>query len=325
MSIISNQPDIHYQDNHNTLSQPTLTNLTYPQLTNTLILKTLLKTLHSFINLTGFILIDMYSDSTDILNKVLSKAIYKMKEIEKLKSYFTSKTTQFKWTSKKNKTTVFRLENLSLEDKNVSIKMESFLQLMILDWEKQSQFMEETFIFMIVMSTQENFMKNWDNHKDLLNNIKMINGLRRLIINGYLKKTPLWKSILKKNWVVVKLTLKNSSYKMIEKSLNSLQDLKALHTLYITSLLMTQFKFVKYHFQTQARIRSQSPSKGKNFPVNLHLINQVKLMQKISSNLKNFSLVKIYKFLVANIYFKDAISSQEITMHQSMVLFNLKT
>ena len=103
--------------------------------------------------------------------------------------------------------------------------------------------------------------------------------------------------------------MKTSSYKMIEKSLNFARFEGAPYLVHY-SLLMTQYlSSWSITFQTQARIRSQSPSKGKNFPVNLHLINQVKLMQKISSNLKNFHWSKFMLLVAVNIYFKDAISS----------------
>lgn len=153
--------------------------------------------------------------------------------------------------------------------------------------------MEETSTFTTVMSTQENSMKNWVNHKDHLNNTKTINGQQRLIINGSLKRMLSWKNILKKNLVVVKLTLKNSSCKMTEKSLNSMPDSKVPHTSFITSLRMTLLKFVRSHFQTQAKILSQLPSEDKNFLVNLLSTNQDKLMQRISWKPRSFLSVKI--------------------------------
>lgn len=112
---------------------------------------------------------------------------------------------------------------------------------------------------------------------------------------------------------------------MTEKFSNFSLDSKGHHTLYTTSLLMTPLKFVKFRFQTQEKIHSQSLSKDKNFLVNLHSTNQAKHMLKISSKPRNFLLVNIQKYLVVNIYLKDAISSQEITMLRSMVLSNLKT
>lgn len=161
------------------------------------------------------------------------------------------------------------------------------------DWVKQSPFTAEIFIFMTVMSIPDNSIKNWDNLKDQPNNIRMINGLPKLIINGFLRKMLSWKSISKKNLVVVKSILKNSSSKMTEKSLNSSSDSKGHHTLYTTSLLMTPLKFVKFRFQTQEKIHSQSLSKDKNFLVNLHSTNQAKHMLKISSKPRNFLLVNI--------------------------------
>ena len=88
---------------------------------------------------------------------------------------------------------------------------------------------------------------------------------------------------------------------------------------------MTPLKFVKFRFQTQERIRSQSLSRDKNFLVNSHSTNQVKHMLKISSKPNNFSSVNIYKYLAVNICLKDVINLQEIIMLRSMVLYNLKT
>jgi hypothetical protein len=123
---------------------------------------------------------------------------------------------------------------------------------------------------------------------------------------------------------VEKLIQKNNSCKMTERSLNSLLDLKAHHTLYITSSLMTQFKSVKSHFQIQVRIRSLSHSRDRNFPVNLLLISQDKHMLKISLKPKNFLLVNVWQFSVENIYLKDVINSQEIIMVKSSESFFLK-
>lgn len=177
---------------------------------------------------------------------------------------------------------VFQWESHSLEGKSVLAKMASSLLPMILDWVKPSPFMEEISTFMIVMSTQENSMNNWDNHKDHLSNTKTINGQQRLIINGSLKRTLSWKNTLKKNSVVVKLTLKNNSCKMTEKFLNSIPDFKVLHTSFITSLLMTQLKFVNFHFQTLVKIRSLLLSEDKNSPDNLRWTNQGRHTQRIS-------------------------------------------
>lgn len=121
-----------------------------------------------------------------------------------------------------------------------------------------------------------------------------------------------------------KLIQKNNSCKMTEKFLNSLPDLKALHTLYITSLLMTQFKSVKSHFQIQVKIRSLLHSRDRNFLANLLLINQDKHMLKISLKPKNFLLVNVWQFSVENIYLKDVINSQEIIMVKSSESFFLK-
>ncbi len=71
------------------------------------------------------------------------------------------------------------LENISLEDKNVLDLTENSLMHMILKLDKLSIFMEEIFIFMIVMDILENSMKNSLSHKDHLNHIKMINGLKK--------------------------------------------------------------------------------------------------------------------------------------------------
>ena len=54
--------------------------------------------------------------------------------------------------------------------------------------DRQLKFMVEKFISTIVTSTHANFMKNLVILKDLQNNIKMINGLLKLILNGSLKK-----------------------------------------------------------------------------------------------------------------------------------------
>lgn len=102
----------------------------------------------------------MFSDSMDISKKVLFRAILKIKEIEKLKSYSILKTILSKWTKKKNKTMVFQLEKHSSEDKNVLAKMENSLLPMTLDWVKLSPFTVETFIFMIVTNIPDNSMKS---------------------------------------------------------------------------------------------------------------------------------------------------------------------
>ena len=252
-----NPPDIHYHVNHSILNLPTLINPTSRQHTNISILKTSQRIPHNFINPIGSISIDMSSDSMDISKKVSFKATSKIKEIEKSKSYSTLKTIQSKWTRKKNRTMAFQLVKHSSEEKNVLAKMENFLLPTTLDWVKLSPFTVETFTFMIVMNTPDSSMKSWDNLKDQLNSTKMINGLLKLIINGSLKRMQSWKSISKKNLEVVKSTLRNNSYKMIEKFSNSLPDSKELLTLYIISLLMIQLKFVKFLFQILEKIRSQ--------------------------------------------------------------------
>ena len=59
---------------------------------------------------------------------------------------------------------------------------------MILGLDKLLQFMAGIFTFMIAMDIPENSIKSQDNLKEPLNPTKMINGLPKLIKNGFLKK-----------------------------------------------------------------------------------------------------------------------------------------
>lgn len=61
---------------------------------------------------------------------------------------------------------------------------------MILKSDKLSIFMEEISIYMIVMDIPENSIKNSISHKDHLNHMIMINGLKKSMKNGFLKKMP---------------------------------------------------------------------------------------------------------------------------------------
>jgi len=60
--------------------------------------------------------------------------------------------------------------------------------LMILELDKLFVFMEGIFIYTTVINILENFMKNWDSLKVHHNNMKMINGQLKLILNGLLKR-----------------------------------------------------------------------------------------------------------------------------------------
>jgi ERCC4-related helicase len=89
--------------------------------------------------------------------------------------------------------------------------------------------------FTTAMTTPENSIKNLELHKDLLKLTKMINGLQLKITNGFLRKMRKWNNISKKNLEVAKSIQKNSSFKTIEKCLNSLRDSKEHLSLFTIS------------------------------------------------------------------------------------------
>lgn len=189
-------------------------------------LNTAEKTPHNSINPTGSISIDMFCASMDTSRKASSKATLKTPEIEKLKSYSTSKITLFRSTKKKNRTQAFHKEN-SLKDKSMSKMMENSWQPTTSDLDKLSRSTVDQSISTAVMTTQDSSIRKSDSLKALLSLTLMTLGPQLSIISGFLRKMPKWKSILRKNLEEEKSILKNSSFRTIEKSSSFTLDSRA--------------------------------------------------------------------------------------------------
>lgn len=132
-----------------------------------------------------------------------------MQEIEKLKSYYILKITQYQLTNRNFKTLVFHKGNF-WKDKNVLDQMENTWLLSILELVNPLLYTEELFSYITATSTLVNFMKSKVHHKVQLSLMKMINGLQKPMLNGSLKKMLRWKTIYKRNSAVEESHLKNN-------------------------------------------------------------------------------------------------------------------
>jgi len=85
--------------------------------------------------------------------------------------------------------------------------------LLLINWESDKQLpsMEDQYISIIVMITQESSSRKLASLKAPLNSMRMINGQQQLLTNGYLKRMPKWNSTFRKSLVEERLTPKNSS------------------------------------------------------------------------------------------------------------------
>lgn len=132
-----------------------------------------------------------------------------MLEIEKLKSYYILKITQYQLTNRNFKTPVFHKGNF-WNDKNVWDQMENTWLLSTLELVNPLWYTEELFSCITVTSTLVNFMKSKVHHRAQLSLMKMINGLQKLMLSGFLKRMLKWKTIYKRNSVVEESHLKNN-------------------------------------------------------------------------------------------------------------------
>lgn len=177
--------------------------------------------------------------------------------------------------------------------------------------------MGRTYSFTTVTSTQDSFMKSKGVPRALLCHIKMINGRQKITRSGFLKKTPKWRSIWRRNLVEVELLQRNSFWKMTGKSSNSLPPTEMEDSSFTSSLLMILWKLEKLSLLIQERILSQWLLKGKNCQENLLWTNPAKLMHKISWPLINWKLASSLMSLEEIIFSKDVMILPDTTIIQS--------